>query len=103
MKFDNLELEMIVNNLETKHGISLSTGARHFLITPVLEAQAYGSRVSNEQVTKSIAQIIATLSEHNDPLSGNKQQVTSVAVTRAIHLNFCNIPPFCAPLSPKAG
>jgi hypothetical protein len=98
MKFDALQLDAVVDQLEKTHRIKLSTVARHALTSPVLEAQGFGSDVSNEQVSKSLARIIASTAEHVDPLSGNRRQITSLAVAQAIHLNFCNIPPFCAPL-----
>jgi hypothetical protein len=98
MKFDAVQLDAVVNQLEKAHGIKLSTGARHALTSPIVEAQGFGSDVSNAQVSKSLARIIASTSEHIDPLTGNSRHITSLAVAQAIHLNFCNIPPFCAPL-----
>ena len=98
MQFSTFELEQVVDEMETKHGVSLSTGARQSLIIPVLEAQSFGSTVSNHDVERSIGRIIEAASQHEDPLSGNRQQITAVAVARAIHLKFCNIPPFCSPV-----
>jgi hypothetical protein len=97
MKFGAFELEGVVDKLAAQHKLTLSTGARHSLITPVLEAQGFGSKVTNDEVSNSLALIIASTAKHIDPLSGNNQQITSVAIAQAIHLNFCNIPPFCSP------
>src|ERR1700723_2500871 len=97
MKFAAFELEGVVNKLAAQHKLTLSTGARHSLITPVLEAQGLGSKVTNDQVSNSLALIMASPAEAPDPLAGNNQQIPSVAITQAIHRTFCNIPPFCSP------
>ena len=99
MKLDAFELDRIVGSLEERHNVTLSSGARHSIVTPVLEAQSFGSEVSNAQVEQSIGKIIASAAKYPDPLSGNKRQLTSISVARAIHVNFCNIPPFCSALS----
>lgn len=102
MKFDAFQLDAVVNKIEKAHKITLSTGARHALTSPILEAQSFGSDVSNAQVSKSLARIMSTTASHIDPLTGNNRQITSLAIAQAIHLNFCNIPPFCGPVVPAA-
>jgi hypothetical protein len=93
-----MQLDDIVNQLQSDHNVFLSTAARHSLLATVLEAQSFGSEVSNEQVRDSLNLIIASSAGFVDPLTGNNRQITSLAINQAIHANFCNIPPFCAPL-----
>jgi hypothetical protein len=98
VKFDGMQLDDIVNQLQSDHDVSLSTAARHSLLAPVLEAQSFGSEVTNEQVRNSLNLIIGSSAGLVDPLTGNNRQITSLAINQAIHLNFCNVPPFCSPL-----
>ena len=97
MQFKMFALEQLVDQAESTHGVSLSTAARQALIAPVLEAQSFGSSVSDKQVELSIDAIVKEAAGRNDPLTGNTKQISSVGITNAIHRKFCSIPPFCAP------
>jgi hypothetical protein len=100
LQFQVFELEQVLDDAEAAYKVSLSTAARSALIGPVLEAQAFGSAVSNVEVEASIATIVAEAASQIDPLTRNRTQISSVAIAAAIHRKFCSIPPFCSPPIP---
>jgi hypothetical protein len=98
MDLTSTQLNQLIDELQLKHDVMLSPSARHALTAPLLEAQDFQSSVSNDEAKQSLRTIIGSSAALIDPLSGDSRTVTSLRIQQAIHENFCNIPPFCAPL-----
>jgi hypothetical protein len=94
---NTVQLDLLIDGLENKYSVTLSSEARRTLIGPVLEAHAFGSPVTDADIQTSIEKIVATASQVHDPLSRSVNRISSVGVNRAIYKNYCNVPPFCAP------
>jgi hypothetical protein len=98
MDLSHAQLDQLLDDLQKEHGVILSQSARQTLTAPLMEAQQFKSAVSNNEAKESLRKIVASSAGLIDPLSGDGHTVTSLRIQQAIHLNFCNIPPFCAPL-----
>ncbi len=81
---------------ETPSSPRLSRGAREILRIPLIEAAERTELFNEEQAAESLDRVLDSV---RDPpvsnLEGDNGVRTSTAVIRAIHKNFCSIPPFC--------
>lgn len=86
-----------IRQFERRTQLTLTSGARQLLRTPVAEAIEFTERLDRNEISDSLAKILETLTASpKAPSEGTATTRTAIAVIRAYWRNFCNIPPFCA-------
>ena len=87
-----------IRQFERETKITLTSGARQLLRTPVAEAVEFSEEIDTDEIVSSVDRILASLEEESPttPREGTENSRTAIAVIRAFWKNFCNIPPFCA-------
>lgn len=92
------EITDIIRNMERDYGIQLTSGARQFLIIPVLETYEFTQTFNPAEFRSSLSAILTETRAAIDELAAtpaNPNLKSSVAVIEAFHKTFCGIPPFC--------
>jgi hypothetical protein len=86
-----------IRQFERGTQLTLTSGARQLLRTPVAEAIEFTERFDRNEISDSLAKLFETLTSPPEiPSEGTARSRTAIAVIRAYWRNFCNIPPFCA-------
>ena len=74
--------------------VKLTKGAREMLRIPVIETADLNHDFDGGQLDESLGRILETM-KIPDPQRESRYR-NSIDVIRALHQNFCNIPPFCS-------
>ena len=81
---------------ERKSDIKLTWAARQLLVIPVVEAFELDKEVNWDDVSSSVSKVVATTTEDRNDKPSQRKPSDSVAIIRAFHKRYCNIPPFCS-------
>jgi hypothetical protein len=89
-------IQEIIEAAELQFEIKLTWAARQMLVIPVVEAFELDKEVNWSDVSSSVSTIVAATAENRNDEPHQRRHLDSVAIIRAFHNRYCNIPPFCS-------
>jgi len=91
------DVDFFIRRNERSRGLRLTVSARQMLMIPVEERLYDRGDLNLGQVEDSIGKLFEVLRyDDSDSSRSGSGALNSVAVIKAFHAKFCNIPPFCA-------
>ncbi|MBY3537584.1 hypothetical protein HFN68_32590 [Rhizobium laguerreae] len=92
------KVPLILSQRETALNIHLTQAARDMIAVPIEEMIVAKTPFDWDDVTESIDKLLEMMRKDPAPQAhDDRGALTASAVVYALHMKFCDIPPFCAP------